>query len=152
VNPLDLVLKLRELRRLAGLSQKEAALSSGVGEKTLSSFETGERITSMKLAQLLALLAVYDVTPAEFFGGKVEANVFGELERLSARELDFIRELRTLPQEARVRVEEKLSDVIDTAQALTARTPLRLVRKTVSPFPPRLPGASTLNSRRSHSA
>ena len=40
---------------------------SGLGEKTLSSFETGERITSMKLAQLLALLAVYDVTPAEFF-------------------------------------------------------------------------------------
>jgi transcriptional regulator with XRE-family HTH domain len=130
VNQLDLVLKLRELRRMSGLSQKEAALSSGLGEKTLSSFETGERITSMKLAQLLALLAVYDVTPAEFFGGKVEADVFGELERLSACELDLIRELRTLPQEARVRVEEKLSDVIDTAHALTARTPLRVVRKT----------------------
>jgi len=115
---------------MAGLSQKEAALSSGLGEKTLSSFETGERITSMKLAQLLALLAVYDVTPAEFFGGRVEAEVFGELERLSACELDLIRQLRTLPQEARGRVEEKLFDVIDTAQALTARTPLRVVRKT----------------------
>ena len=149
---MDLVLKLRELRRMAGLSQKEAALSSGVGEKTLSSFETGERITSMKLAQLLALLAVYDVTPAEFFGGKVEANVFGELDRLNACELQFIRELRSLPERARGHVEAKLADVIDTAHALTARTPLRVVRKTVSPFPPRLPGASTLNSRRSHSA
>src|SRR4051794_6635781 len=67
VTQLDLVLKLRELRRMSGLSQKEAALSSAVGEKTLSSFETGERITSIKLAQLLALLAVYNVTPAEFF-------------------------------------------------------------------------------------
>ncbi|MGH9443123.1 MAG: helix-turn-helix domain-containing protein, partial [Thermoanaerobaculia bacterium] len=45
---MDLVLKLRELRRMRGLSQREAALSSGIGEKTLSSFETGERIISMK--------------------------------------------------------------------------------------------------------
>lgn len=125
---MDLVLKLRELRRLRGLSQKEAALSSGMGEKTLSSFETGERITSIKLAQLLALLAVYDVTPAEFFGGKVEADVFGELERLSASELDLVRELRTLPERARTRVEEKLADVIETARALTAPAPLLAVR------------------------
>src|SRR3954469_8444416 len=97
-NQLDLVLKLRELRRMSGLSQKEAALSSGLGEKTLSSFETGERISAIKLSQLLALLAVYDVTPAEFFGGKVEADVFGELERLSACELQFIRDLRALPE------------------------------------------------------
>jgi transcriptional regulator with XRE-family HTH domain len=125
---MDLVLKLRELRRLRGLSQKEAALSSGMSEKTLSSFETGERITSIKLAQLLALLAVYDVTPAEFFGGKVEADVFGELERLSASELDLVRELRALPERARVRVEAKLADVIETAQALIAPAPLRAVR------------------------
>lgn len=127
---MDLVLKLRELRRMSGLSQKEAALSSGLGEKTLSSFETGERITSMKLAQLLALLAVYDVAPAEFFGGQVEANVFGELERLSPCELQLIRELRSLPERARVHVEAKLVDVIDMAQALSAPTPLRAVRKT----------------------
>lgn len=125
---MDLVLKLRELRRMSGLSQKEAALSSGLGEKTLSSFETGERITSMKFAQLLALLAVYDVTPAEFFSGKVEADVFGELERLNARELQIIRELRSLSEEARFHVEAKLLHVIDAAQTLTAPIPLRAVR------------------------
>ncbi len=125
---MDLVLKLRELRRLRGLSQKEAALSSGMGEKTLSSFETGERITSIKLAQFLALLLVYDVTPAEFFGGRVEADVFGELERLSASELDLVRELRALPERVRTRVEEKLADVIEAAQALSAPAPLRAVR------------------------
>jgi transcriptional regulator with XRE-family HTH domain len=124
---MDLVLKLRELRRLRGLSQKEAALSSGLGEKTLSSFETGERVTAIKLAQLLALLSVYDVTPAELFGGKVEADVFGELERLSASELDLVRELRALRERVRTRVEEKLTDVIETAQALTAPAPLRAV-------------------------
>lgn len=125
---MDLVLKLRELRRMSGLSQKEAALSSGLGEKTLSSFETGERIAAIKLAQLLALLAVYDVSPAEFFGGKVEANVFGEIERLNARELQIIRELRSLPERARVHVEAKLLDVIDAAQTLTAPVALRAVR------------------------
>lgn len=125
---MDLVLKLRELRRMSGLSQKEAALSSGLGEKTLSSFETGERISAIKLAQLLALLAVYDVTPAEFFGGKVEANVFGELEQLKGCELQIIRELRSLPERARIQVEAKLLDVIDTAQVLAAPVPLRAVR------------------------
>jgi transcriptional regulator with XRE-family HTH domain len=125
---MDLVLKLRELRRLRGLSQKEAALSSGMSEKTLSSFETGERITSMKLAQLLALLSAYDITAAEFFGGKVEADVFGELERLSASELGLVRELRALPERVRIRVEEKLADVIETALALSAPVPLRAVR------------------------
>jgi transcriptional regulator with XRE-family HTH domain len=72
---MDLVLKLREIRRLKGLSQKDAARLSGVGEKTISSFETGERVGSMKLAQLKRLLAVYDMTEAEFFGGGVEKQI-----------------------------------------------------------------------------
>ena len=54
---MDLVLKLREVRRLRGLSQKDVARLSGVGEKTISSFETGERVGSMKLEQLRKLLA-----------------------------------------------------------------------------------------------
>ena len=41
---MDLVLKLREIRRMRGLSQKDVARLSGVGAKTISSFETGERI------------------------------------------------------------------------------------------------------------
>ena len=40
---MDLVLKLRELRRMRGLTQKDVARISGVGHKTISSFETGER-------------------------------------------------------------------------------------------------------------
>jgi transcriptional regulator with XRE-family HTH domain len=69
---MDLVLKLRELRRLRGLTQKDVARMSGVGEKTISSFETGERIGSLKLAQLERLLAVYGLSEAEFFGGMIE--------------------------------------------------------------------------------
>ena len=59
---MDLVLKLREIRRLRGLSQKDVAKLSGVGEKTISSFETGQRIGSLKLAQLKKLLSVYGLS------------------------------------------------------------------------------------------
>ena len=69
---MDVVLKLRELRRMRGLTQKDAARLSGVGQKTISSFETGERIGSLKLAQLQRLLEVYGLTEGEFFGGTIE--------------------------------------------------------------------------------
>src|SRR5688500_20161796 len=72
---MDLVLKLREIRRLRGLSQKDVAKLSGVGEKTISSFETGNRIGSLKLAQLKRMLSVYGLTEAEFFGGSVERQI-----------------------------------------------------------------------------
>ncbi|MGK2860257.1 MAG: helix-turn-helix domain-containing protein [Thermoanaerobaculia bacterium] len=64
---MDIVLKLRELRRRRGLSQKDVGRLSGVGEKTVSSFETGDRIDAMKLSQLERLLSVYCVTLAYFF-------------------------------------------------------------------------------------
>ena len=72
---MDLVLKLRELRRMRGLTQKDVARLSGVGHKTISSFETGERIGSLKLAQLERLLAVYGLTETEFFGGSIEKEI-----------------------------------------------------------------------------
>jgi transcriptional regulator with XRE-family HTH domain len=72
---MDLVLKLRELRRMRGLTQKDVARLSGVGEKTISSFETGERIDSLKLAQLERLLAVYGLTEGDFFGGTIEQEI-----------------------------------------------------------------------------
>ncbi len=65
---MDLVIKLRELRRIRGLTQKDVGRLAGVGEKTVSSFETGARIGSMKISQLQRLLRVYGVTEAEFFG------------------------------------------------------------------------------------
>src|SRR5204862_1628114 len=63
----DVVLNLREARRRCGLTQDQAARLSGVHSKSISSFETGERIGSIKLAQLVKLLRVYGMTPAEFF-------------------------------------------------------------------------------------
>src|ERR1051326_1060964 len=98
---MDILLKLRELRRMRGLTQKEAAQSSGVGEKTLSSFETGERIDSLKVSQLLQLLAVYDVTPVEFFGDAIARWLAGEADTFDPSEGKLVGGWRALPYKVR---------------------------------------------------
>ena len=96
---MDLVLKLREIRRLRGLSQKDVARLSGVGEKTISSFETGQRIGSLKLAQLKRMLGVYGLTEAEFFGGSVERQIAPwELDDEESAAQRLVEDLRELPQ------------------------------------------------------
>lgn len=72
---MDLVLRLRELRRLSGLCQVEVARRSGVGAKTLSTFESGARIDSMKVSQLRSILRVYGVTEAQFFASDLETSL-----------------------------------------------------------------------------
>jgi len=69
----DPVLMLRESRRRKHLTQKMVAALCGVGEKTISSFETGERIERMKVSQLRKLLRVYGLTLAQFFTGDINA-------------------------------------------------------------------------------
>jgi transcriptional regulator with XRE-family HTH domain len=95
---MDIVLKLREIRRMRNLSQKDVAKMSGVGEKTISSFETGQRIGSLKLNQLKRMLKAYGMTEAEFFGGSVEKEIapweLNEEQMATARLLD---DLHALP-------------------------------------------------------
>lgn len=112
---MDLVLKLREMRRMRGLSQKDVARISGVGEKTISSFETGQRIGSLKLAQLKRLLAVYGLTEAEFFGGRIEREIapweLDEGQMATERLLD---ELHTLPQPVQKNLLAKFKLMVET--------------------------------------
>ena len=124
---MDLVLKLREIRRMRGLSQKDVAVLSGVGEKTISSFETGERIGSLKLAQLKRLLAVYGLTEAEFFGAAIEKEIapweLDEGQIATARLLD---DLRTLPQRVQCNLLTKFQLMLDAvADVHTVREPER---------------------------
>src|SRR5512144_1018844 len=96
---MDLVLKLREIRRVRGLSQKDVARMSGVGEKTISSFETGQRIGSLKLSQLKRLLKVYGLTEADFFGYSVERQIAPwELDAEESASARISEELRALPK------------------------------------------------------
>jgi transcriptional regulator with XRE-family HTH domain len=113
---MDLVLKLRELRRLRGLSQKDVARLSGVGEKTISSFETGQRIGSLKLAQLRNMLGVYGLTEAEFFGSTVEKEIapweMNPEEFAITRLMD---DIRALPQPVRQGIVAKFQLMVEGA-------------------------------------
>lgn len=113
---MDIVIKLREIRRVRGLSQKDVARLSGVGEKTISSFETGERIGSLKLAQLKKLLAVYGLKEADFFGASIERELapweLDEDEFALTRVLD---EVRVLPKQVKKTILAKFQLMLDTA-------------------------------------
>src|SRR5262245_56897240 len=64
---------------MKGLTQLQAAQKSGIGVKTISSFETGQRIDGLKLSQLKRLLAVYGVCEEDFFGGATECMINGSI-------------------------------------------------------------------------
>ncbi|MEO8382936.1 MAG: helix-turn-helix domain-containing protein [Acidobacteriota bacterium] len=113
---MDLVLKLREIRRLRGLSQKDVAQLSGVGEKTISSFETGNRIGSLKLAQLKRLLGVYGLTEAEFFGCSVERQIAPwELDEEESAAQRLVDELHALPKQVQKAMLGKFQLMMETA-------------------------------------
>ncbi len=117
---MDLVLKLRELRRLRGLTQKDVARLSGVGSKTISSFETGERIGSLKLEQLERLLAVYGLTEAEFFGGTIEKEIAPwelDEEQMATRRL--VDDLHTLSKTAQRNLLAKFQLMVETVAEVT---------------------------------
>lgn len=113
---MDLVLKLRELRHLRGLSQKDVARRSGIGEKTLSSFETGERIDTMKLSQLQALLAVYNVDEEDFFSDKLDQLFDPTYVRESTRIDAIMDRMGALPERIRIGILERVELMLDTAE------------------------------------
>lgn len=128
---MDLVLKLREIRRLRGLSQKDVAKLSGVGEKTISSFETGQRIGSLKLAQLKKMLSVYGMSESEFFGCSVERQIAPwELDDEQNAALRLMDDLRGLPKPVQKAMLGKFQLMLETASD---------VNTTVSTIPDRRP-------------
>jgi|SRR5579872_2853465 len=114
---MDLVLKLRELRKMSGLTQPEVAERSGIGVKTISSFETGFRIDSMKLAQLRRIIAVYGVSEEDFFGGKVdtmlEGTVPGSTESVI---MEAIRKVSHFPSHVQRALAQRINDMVCAAE------------------------------------
>jgi transcriptional regulator with XRE-family HTH domain len=112
---MDIVLKLREIRRMRGLSQKDVARLSGVGEKTISSFETGQRIGSLKLAQLKKMLKTYGMSETEFFGATVEKEIapweLDETQMATERLLD---DLHALPKPVQNNLLAKFQLMVET--------------------------------------
>lgn len=59
---------LRDLRVEVGMTQEIVAKLSGVGMKTVASFEHSEaRVASIRLRDLAKILDVYDLPLSEFF-------------------------------------------------------------------------------------
>jgi transcriptional regulator with XRE-family HTH domain len=116
---MDIVLKLRELRRYRGLSQKDVERLSGVGEKTLSSFETGERIDMMKIGQLRALLALYGVTEEDFFSDKLDEMFDPTYVRVSTRLGEITARVEDLPEHIRDVALDAIAKVLDAMTLAT---------------------------------
>lgn len=118
---MDVVLKLRELRRMRRLTQKDVARLSGVGEKTISSFETGDRIGSLKLAQLERIVAVYGLTAKDFFGGTVETEIAPwELDEDEVAARRLLQELNGLPKTLQRSLFAKFQLMVETVRDLGA--------------------------------
>lgn len=118
---MDVVLKLRELRRLRGLSQKDASDRTGIGEKSISSFETGERISSMKLSQLERLLHAYGVTMKEFFSDRIDKKIAPWDTSREDEEIEgILADLRMLPRKSRAGLLSRVRMMIDSATEMPA--------------------------------
>ncbi len=135
---MDIVLKLRELRRLRGYSQKDVALT-GVGEKTISSFETSARIGSMKLSQLAKLLRLYGFSEEQFFSRKIEELFDPDAIKERSREEQLITNLAELPTAARAALLERFELMLDSA--LTVSGPASPSMRLVEPRHGRRPAA-----------
>lgn len=69
----EILIALRSLRQDACLTQPQLAELSGIGMKTISSFESGRRIESMKVIQLQRLVNALGMTLLEFFAHVAKA-------------------------------------------------------------------------------
>ena len=119
---MDIVLRLRELRRVSGLSQQQVARRSGLGVRTISSFESGSRIDSMKLSQLERLLNVYGVSEKQFFGGELDER-FDPFETETREDARRISEsLNRLPGSVRDAMVERIRLMVDTADEVHQMT------------------------------
>lgn len=135
---MDIVLKLRELRRVRGLSQKDVARLSGVGEKTVSSFETGGRIDSLKLSQLRRLLRVYNITEGEFFSPKMDELFEADARMERSREESLVAGLEELPPPMRDALLERFELMLQAAHLAAVSqqsrpTPVPPVAHSVTP-------------------
>jgi len=119
---MDIVLKLRELRARAGVTQEEVAKRAHIGAKTISSFESGARIDSMKLAQLEAILSVYGITSAQFFSRALDHEL-APWEISEPFSDALARRLDALPRHAQEALGSKFAAMLDAAEALIPRRP-----------------------------
>lgn len=89
--------RIRKLRKERKLTQTELASRIGIQQSDLSRMEKGEYRVS--LDTLFKILAEFNVSIGEFFDDVAR-------ESLTPRDVRLVRDLKTLPTEARTEVEE----------------------------------------------
>jgi transcriptional regulator with XRE-family HTH domain len=77
---LTLALKLYKMRSSVEMTQRALAYASGVGEKTISSFENGSRTEAIRLEHLLKLTEACGMSVAEFLEWEIDAEPIEEWE------------------------------------------------------------------------
>lgn len=118
----DVVIRLRELRQIRGLSQEELSKRSGVGQKVISSYESGRRIDSLKLSQLRQILDVYEMTEAEFFGITADMLMSPFTSDASLASLVVYDRIRKLPPHLRDKVIKEFERILDGIQIVRGAT------------------------------
>lgn len=118
---MDTVLKLRELRARAGFTQEEVAKRCSIGVKSISSFESGARIGSLKLSQLEAILRVYGVTLEQFFSRSLDHDLAPWESPEDPIEV-VLRRVESFPPRARQTITEKITTMIDAVEAILPGT------------------------------
>jgi transcriptional regulator with XRE-family HTH domain len=104
---------------MSGLSQKDLAKKSGIGEKTISSFETGQRIDSLKVSQLRRILAAHGVSESEFFSTSFDRRIApwdDEADELQ----QLVDEMQALPSSIQESLVAKFRLMIETASDVHA--------------------------------
>ena len=113
---MDIVLKLRELRARAQLHQSDVASRSGLGVKTISSFESGSRISTMKISQLERILSVYCITLTQFFSRSLEHDL-APWETAGDPIDEIARRIETLPPGMHEIAVERITGLLDGFEA-----------------------------------
>jgi transcriptional regulator with XRE-family HTH domain len=94
------------------MTQSDLAVAAGVGVKTISSFESGVRVGSLRVLTLSRILCVYGMTWEDFFGARQPSIPLARAEDL--KEVAAI--LRDLPSEDKATLLLRLRQMANLAR------------------------------------
>ncbi len=101
--------KLKELRKTRGLSQKDMALKIGISAPNLSQWEG---MAFPPLEGILKVCSVLNIPLAQFFNDNSEQKHEQMPDWIKPEYLDFLEQLRTLPEEVQKQLLKNFSGII----------------------------------------
>ena len=102
-------IKLKELRKLKGVSQKDVALFLNIGERAYQNYEYGNREPSIKT--LVSLAKYFKVTLDYLLGDSDEKTEGNDSSAFSKKEHDFFNRYKNLPDDYKKIMLDKLVEL-----------------------------------------